>query len=283
MTLPSSPTHVLPAAEDVAAAFRVYRQDHASEVRDRLTYMFMPLVHRVAARYRTFGVPLDDLYQIGYVGLLTAIAQYDPERGVPFEAYARPFISGEMRHHFRSQGSAVRRPRWIYELDYHIRRKVDELSQQLGRLPTLTEIADAVNVGEDGVLEVLRAREAVQAISLDDPGGNGGEDPAIRREVIVHKYYQSLQLPIEDRIRVAEAVERLSVLQRKVIYYLFYMDLTQTEAAKKLRISQRHVSRLMYAAVTRLREMLKADFDVSRSHAGKHKRPRRAPRSLGSP
>ncbi len=275
--------HVPPATADVAQVFRTYRQQRSIALRDELTYTFMPLVHRIAARYRSFGVPMEDLHQIGYVGLMTAIAQYDPERGVPFEAYARPFISGEIRHHFRSQGTAVRRPRWIYELDYRIRRKVDELTQRLGRLPTLSEIANAVNVSDDGVLEVLRAREAVRAVSLDDTGGNGGEEPSVRREAIVHKYYQTLQLPIEDRIRVAEAVERLSVLQRKVIYYLFYMDLTQTEAAKKLRISQRHVSRLMYAAVGRLREMLKADFDISPSRSKKRKGPGRAPGSFGPP
>lgn len=251
---------------DVTELFRAYRANRTPELHARLTMSFTPLVHRIAGRYQSFGVPIEDLRQIGYLGLLTAIGQFDPHRGVPFDAYARPFITGEIRHHLRSQGTPIRRPRWIYELDYQIRKQVDALSQQLGRLPTLPEIAEAVNVAEDGVLEVLRARGATQVLSLEELNGEGAGDP-VQRSRIVHKHYETLHLPIEDRIRILQAVERLSELQRKVIYYLFYMDLTQTETAKKLRVSQKHVSRVMYAAVTRLREMLKADFDLSGSPA----------------
>ena len=271
---------------DVAVLFRAYRIDRSSELHARLTTLFIPLVHRIAGRYQSFGVPIEDLRQIGYLGLLTAIGQFDPERGVPFDAYARPFITGEIRHHLRSQGTVIRRPRWIYELDYEIRKQVDELSQRLGRLPTLPEIAEAVNVAEAGVLEVLRARGATQVLSLDEVNGEGSGEP-IQRAFIVHKHYETLHLPIEDRIRIAQAVERLSELQRKVVYYLFYMDLTQTETAKKLRVSQKHVSRVMHAAVVRLREMLKADYDVSgppvaafpRSRARKRRGPEESPGS----
>ena len=249
---------------ELIGLFRAYRVDRSPEIHARLTTAFMPLVHRIAGRYQSFGVPIEDLRQIGYLGLLTAIGQYDPERGVPFDAYARPFVTGEIRHHLRSQGTVIRRPRWIYELDYQIRKQVDVLSQRLGRLPTLPEIADAVNVAEAGILEVLRARGATQVLALDDVSGEGSSDP-IQRAFVVHKHYETLQLPIEDRIRIAQAVERLSDLQRKVVYYLFYMDLTQTETAKKLQVSQKHVSRVMHAAVGRLREMLKADYDLSGS------------------
>lgn len=252
------------ADPDATALFRAYRRERSADLHARLTTIFMPLVHRIAARYQSFGIPIEDLRQIGYLGLLTAIGQFDPERGVPFDAYARPFITGEIRHHLRSQGTAIRRPRWIYELDYQIRRQVDELSQRLGRLPTLPEIAEAVNVAEDGVLEVLRARGATQVLSLDEVTGEGPGEP-VQRSYIVHKHYETLHLPVEDRIRIAQAVERLSELQRKVVYYLFYMDLTQTETARKLRVSQKHVSRVMYTAMARLREMLKADYDLGKA------------------
>ena len=258
---------------DVTALFRAYRVDRAPELHARLTTTFMPLVHRIAGRYQSFGVPIEDLRQMGYLGLLTAIGQFDPERGVPFDAYARPFITGEIRHHLRSQGTVIRRPRWIYELDYQIRKQVDELSQRLGRLPTLPEIAEAVNVAEAGFLEVLRARGATQVLSLDEVNAEGPGDP-VQRGFIVHKHYETMHLPIEDRIRIAQAVERLSDLQRRVVYYLFYMDLTQTETAKKLRVSQKHVSRVMHAAVVRLREMLKADYDVPASPVPAFPRPR---------
>src|SRR3990170_2997195 len=271
------------ARSEETSLFRAYHANPSPDLHGRLTEIFMPLVHRIAARYRTFGVPIEDLRQIGYLGLLTAIGQFDPARGVPFDAYARPFITGEIRHHLRSQGTMIRRPRWIYELDYEIRKQVDELSQRLGRLPTLPEIAEAVNVAEAGVLEVLRARGATQVLSLDEVNGEGSGEP-IQRAFIVHKHYETLHLPIEDRIRIAQAVERLSDLQRKVVYYLFYMDLTQTETAKKLRVSQKHVSRVMHAAVVRLREMLKADYDVPgapvpvlRSRARKRRGPEGSP------
>lgn len=257
----------------VTTLFRAYRVGRAPEIHAQLTTLFMPLVHRIAARYQSFGVPIEDLRQIGYLGLLTAIGQFDPERGVPFDAYARPFVTGEIRHHLRSQGAVIRRPRWIYELDYQIRKQVDELSQRLGRLPTLPEIAEAANVAEAGILEVLRARGATQVLSLDDVNGEGTGDP-VQRAFIVHKHYETLHLPIEDRIRIMQAVERLSELQRKVVFYLFYLDLTQTETAKKLRVSQKHVSRVMHAALVRLREMLKPDYDVTAAAAPAFPRPR---------
>ena len=265
------------ARSEETSLFRAYHANPSPDLHGRLTEIFMPLVHRIAARYRTFGVPIEDLRQIGYLGLLTAIGQFDPARGVPFDAYARPFITGEIRHHLRSQGTIIRRPRWIYELDYQVRQRVDELTQRLGRLPSLPEIAEAVNVSEAGVLEVLRARAATQAVSLDDVIGEGPGE-TVQRELIVHKHYQTLQLPIEDRIRIAQAVERLSELQRRVVYYLFYRDLTQTETAKKLRVSQKHVSRVMHAALVRLRELLKADFEAS-ARSSKRRGPEGSPGS----
>lgn len=241
--------------DDIEGRFRAYRatQDHA--ILSGLVVELMPLVPKVVSHYDRSGVPREDLQQLGYLGLMTAASLYDPDRGVAFEQFARHFIAGEIRHFLRDGGSPIRKPRWLYELDGRVRRAVAELSQRLHRAPTLEEISREVNVAEDGVLEVLRAREVVHVESLDALMETSG-GRTVRREKIVHRYYETFHLPVEDKILLAEAIEKLSALQRKVIYYLFYMDLTQTEVAERLRISQKHVSRTMHNALARLRQTL---------------------------
>ncbi len=254
-------SHPVPRVEDASTSdlFREYRTHPTPEVHTQLTARFMPLVHQLARRYSRSGIPLDDLSQIGYIGLMSAIAHFDPDRGVKFETYARHLIAGEIRHYLRDQGTTVRRPRWLYELDHRVTRSVAELNQRLGRPPTIHEIAGDVSVAEDDVLEVLRARESLRFVSLDEEREGDDGVPMAQRDRIGSKDVVNSHLPIEDRILIADAIERLSALQREVIYYLFYMDLTQTEAAKKLGISQKHVSRVMHTAIKRLRETLQAE------------------------
>ena len=253
--------HPAPRAEDSSAVdlFREFRTHPTSELHTELTARFMPLVHQLARRYSRSGIPMDDLSQIGYIGLMSALAHFDPDRGVKFETYARHLIAGEIRHYLRDQGTTVRRPRWLYELDHRVTRAVAELNQRLGRPPTIPEIAGDVSVGEDEVLEVLRARESLRFVSLDEEREGDDGVPMAQRDRIGTKDVASMHLPIEDRILINDAIERLSDLQREVIYYLFYLDLTQTEAAKKLGISQKHVSRVMHSAIKRLKETLQAE------------------------
>lgn len=239
--------------------FYKYRSDPTPDLHAELTSRFMPLVHQLARRYSRSGIPLEDLSQIGYIGLMSAIAHFDPDRGVKFETYARHLIAGEIRHYLRDQGTTVRRPRWLYELDHRVTRAVADLNQRLGRPPTIMEIAGDVGVGEDDVLEVLRARESLRFISLDEEREGDDGVPMAQRDRIGTRDVSPPRLPLEDRILINDAIERLSTLQREVIYYLFYMDLTQTEAAKKLGISQKHVSRVMHMAIKRLRETLQAE------------------------
>lgn len=245
-----------PGGDSSAALFRAYRDERTDDLRGQLTTLFMPLVHQVARRYARAGIPLDDLHQIGYIGLMHAVANFDPDRNVKFETYARHLIAGEIRHYLRDQGTTVRRPRWLYELDHQVSRTVVGLTQRLGRPPIPAEIAAAAGISTDEVDEVLRAREALRFVSLDEE--RQGEDgvPMSQRDRITDAHTAAPPMPIEDRIYLADAVERLSGLQRKVIYALFYLDLTQTEAARKLGISQKHVSRLMHAALRRLRTSL---------------------------
>ena len=202
------------------------------------------------------GIPTEDLHQIGYIGLMNAVAHFDPDRSVKFETYARHLIAGEIRHYLRDQGTTVRRPRWLYEMDHRISRAVTDLTQRVGRPPTIAEIANEVNVAEDDVHEVLRARESLRFVSLDEEREGDDGAPIAQRDRIGNHHAFGGGLRVEERVLIADAIERLSALQRRVIYYLFYLDLTQTETAKHLGISQKHVSRVMHAALKRLREAL---------------------------
>ncbi|OLC28301.1 MAG: hypothetical protein AUH31_09770 [Armatimonadetes bacterium 13_1_40CM_64_14] len=242
-------------ADDTGVLFRAYRATRATDLHGRLTTLFMPLVHQVARRYGRSGIPTDDLHQIGYIGLMNAVSNFDPGRSVKFETYARHLIAGEIRHYMRDQGTTVRRPRWLYEMDHRIARAMTDLTQRIGRPPTSAEVAREIQVAEGEVAEVLQARESLRLVSLDEERESDDGAPIAQRDRISTKHGAGA-VAVEDRVLITDAVERLSGLQRKVIYYLFYLDLTQTEAARKLGISQKHVSRVMHAALRRLRETM---------------------------
>jgi RNA polymerase sigma-B factor len=238
--------------------FRDYRASRSPDLHEKLTTRFMPLVHQVARRYARSGIPLEDLHQIGYIGLMHAVTNFDPDRQVKFETYARHLIAGEIRHYLRDQGTTVRRPRWLYEMDHRVNRAMASLSQRIGRPPTPAEIAREIQASEDEVVEVLQARESLRLVSLDEEREGDDGAPIAQRDRITTKHAAGA-MAVEERVLVHDAVERLSDLQRKVIYYLFFLDLTQTEAARRLGISQKHVSRVMHAALRRLRETLRPE------------------------
>lgn len=244
--------------DDPGLLFRAYRARRSPELHARLTCLYMPLVQQVARRYARSGIPTEDLLQIGYIGLMNAVSNFDPERSVKFETYARHLIAGEIRHYLRDQGTTVRRPRWLYEMDHRISRAIADLTQRKGRPPTTAEIAREVDALEEEVVEVLQARESLRLISLDEEREGDDGAPIAARDRVTAKHLAG-HVPVEDRVLITDAIERLSTLQRKVIYYLFFLDLTQTEAARKLGISQKHVSRVMHAALRRLREALRPE------------------------
>ncbi len=232
------------------ALFREYRATGNPVLHARICAAYAPLVERIARMYRSSGEPLEDLVQVGYVGLLLAVNRFDPDRGVKFQTYASHLIAGEIRHYLRDQVGVVRRPRWLGKLSRELDRTVERLQREKGKLPTVEEIAQAMNIAPEGVREIFHARAAQSPLSLD-----GAREERIRR--IRHLRYESFQLPVEDRITVQQAMERLTELQRKVLYLLFYQDLTETEAARRLRISQRHVSRVMHKALRQMAQLLR--------------------------
>lgn len=241
--------------EDLRALIVSYRQDPTPDRQAELAARLLPLVSQVAQRYAGLGTATDDLVQVGSIGLLHAIANFDLDRGVRFETYARHLIAGEIRHYLRDQGSVVRRPRWFHELDHRVRQAASALTQRLGRLPLVSEIAEELGIPVQWVMEAARTRESFRFLSLDEVREDGDGTPVTAYDRLSSEHLFG-QITSEDRVLLADAVDRLSEMQRKVIYCLFYLDLTQTEAAHHLGISQKHVSRMMHAAVRRLREAL---------------------------
>jgi RNA polymerase sigma-B factor len=218
--------------------------------REELAKEFLPLAEYFARRFSGRGEPVEDLTQTASLGLLNAIDRFDPERGVPFSTYAAATIVGELKRHFRDRGWALRVPRNVQETAILVNRTVSSMWQDLGRAPTVAEIAKAADIGEDDVLQALDALQAYTTDSLDAPVGNaastaaesiGGED-------------RSFQVS-EDWLSLAPALRDLPERERTILYLRFFEGRTQTEIAEELGISQMHVSRLVSQSLERLRKL----------------------------
>lgn len=225
-------------------------------ITDNEILKYKPLVKIIASKFKNSGEPLEDLEQLGYIGLINAINLYNQQRKVKFETYASWFISGEIRHYIRDKHQAVRIPHWITELNKKIDEFIVSYREEKKKTPSLKKIAEEFNLTEEGVKEVLKARDVVHTVSIDQ--GNRDYDyheyPVL--EKIKNDHYKSFQLPIEDLIALDLALNKLKNLQRKVVNYIFIKDLTQTKTAKELAISQRQVSRIKNEALKSLKEEL---------------------------
>jgi RNA polymerase sigma-B factor len=225
-------------------------------ITDDLILKYRPLVKNIAYKFKNSGEPLEDLVQLGYIGLINAINLYNCQRNVKFETYASWFISGEIRHYIRDKHQAIRIPYWITELNRKIDEFIVKYKKETKQIPSLKKIAEKFNLTEEGVKEVLKARDVVHVVSIDQDRRNYDCDEYPVLEKIKNDHYQSFKLPIEDLIALEVAVNKLKNLQRKVINYIFVKDLTQIKAAKKLAISQRQVSRIKNKALKSLKEEL---------------------------
>jgi RNA polymerase sigma-B factor len=238
--------------EEVEALLREYLRSRDPMIQARLSAWFGPMVHRIASQFRGRGEPLEDLVQVGHVGLLQALNRYDPRKGVPFRTYAAAVVAGEIRHHLRDHGRLIRLPRWLGKVLREMDRAVDAFWATQGRAPSVEELARTLNVAPEGVERILRLRAMRTPLVLEP------EEIRRLRASLRHQRYESFQLPIEDRITVLAALERLREVERKVIYALFYLDLTETEAARWLRMSQRQISRVLHRALDRLSALVRA-------------------------
>ncbi|MGH2751329.1 MAG: RNA polymerase sigma factor SigF [Actinomycetota bacterium] len=242
---------------EVRRLFNDYRaagDDERTRLRERLVDQYIGLVEFLARRFRNRGEPLEDLVQVGTIGLLKAIERFDLEREVEFSTYATPTIVGELKRHFRDKGWAVRVPRRLQELHLELTKVVSNLGQELGRSPTVTEIAKAAGTSEENVLEGLEIAQAYNFTSLDAPIDSGDSGSTSFADQLGSEDHQLANL--EYRAALAPEMAKLPERERNILYLRFFRGMTQSEIADKLGISQMHVSRLLNRTLMRLREAL---------------------------
>ncbi|MFB3880218.1 MAG: sigma-70 family RNA polymerase sigma factor [Armatimonadota bacterium] len=231
----------------------------AAALRDRLIAQHLYLVQTAARKFAGLGESHEDLLQEGAMGLINAVDLYDPDRGVQFSTYATHLVEGQIRHYLRDRGKLIKQPAWVQELTTRIVKASDALTQQLNRPPTPEEIAHHVGTSPDNVRRMLEARERSKVASLDAARSeDDDQSPAVDPEKLRSDDHDGLHLPIEDRIFLRDAISRLKTLERRVVHNFYYLDLNQTEIARKLGISVNYASYLLRGAVVKLRKAFDA-------------------------
>ncbi|MFE9397245.1 RNA polymerase sigma factor SigF [Streptomyces flavidovirens] len=223
-----------------------------AELRNRLVRMHLPLVEHLARRFRNRGEPLDDLTQVATIGLIKSVDRFDPERGVEFSTYATPTVVGEIKRHFRDKGWAVRVPRRLQELRLSLTTATAELSQQHGRSPTVHELAERLGISEEEVLEGLESANAYSTLSLDVPDTDD-ESPAVADTLGSED--EALE-GVEYRESLKPLLEDLPPREKRILLLRFFGNMTQSQIAQEVGISQMHVSRLLARTLAQLREKL---------------------------
>jgi RNA polymerase sigma-B factor len=234
-------------ADRERALLRAYHEDGDTRARDELAEQMVPLARALAGRYSGRGEPLEDLVQVACVGVMKAIEGFDLSRDVRFSSYATPTVLGELKRHFRDKTWAMRVPRGMQELQIEIAKSRDKLTSELGRSPTVQEIADDVDQPFEEVLITIQSQDARRTRSLDEPTGEdvtladtiGTSDPEIGRA--------------EMRVLLDDALDVLSPRDREVLRLRFSEDLTQTEISQCVGVSQMQVSRIIRQALATLR------------------------------
>ncbi|WP_435974951.1 RNA polymerase sigma factor SigF [Streptomyces sp. Qhu_M48] len=226
-------------------------------VRDTLIELNLPLVRYAAARFRSRNEPMEDIVQVGTIGLIKAIDRFDCERGVEFPTFAMPTVVGEIKRFFRDTSWSVRVPRRLQELRLALTKASDELAQKLDRSPTVPELAAVLGVSEEDVVDGLAVGNAYTASSLDSPSpeDDGGEGSLADRL----GYEDTALEGVEYRESLKPLLAKLPPRERQIIMLRFFANMTQSQIGEEVGISQMHVSRLLTRTLAQLREGLIAD------------------------
>jgi RNA polymerase sigma-B factor len=233
----------------VDALLIAYHREGDRVARERALVELMPLVRALASRYAGRGEPLEDLVQVGALGLVKAVDRFDVDRGVEFSSYAVPTIVGEIRRHFRDKAWAMHVPRRIKELSVRLARVLDELTNELGRSPTVAELAEAAGAEEEEVIDALDSAHAYSTRSLHAPFEDGGDDSLAEKLGEEETGYRD----VEDGSIVATGLDALDERERRIVELRFFDEMTQSQIAAEIGISQMHVSRLLRRALVKMR------------------------------
>ncbi len=234
------------------AKFKEYGRTGERSVRDELIEAHLRLAEHLARRFSNRGVALDDLVQVASLGLVKAVERFDPDRGLEFSTFATPTIVGELKRPFRDKGWSVRVPRRVQELHVEINTLVGELTQRLGRSPTIAELAGMASTSEEEVLEAMEAAQAYRSASIDAPTGGGDDDT---RGLAAQLGDEDVNLfEAENRLLIADLLTTLPKREQLMLRLRFFEGMTQSQIADRLGISQMHVSRLLAKSLGQLRD-----------------------------
>jgi RNA polymerase sigma-B factor len=243
---------------DDRTLLRRYHESGDLAAREQLIEQYMSLVRSLARRYSYRGEQLDDLVQIGAIGLIKAIDRFDIQRGVELTTYATPNIIGEIKRHFRDKGWSVRVPRGLQELNVKLSKIIEEQTVQLGRSPTIPELAKLSNSDEEDVLEAIESGRAYSSVSLSAGGSGSDEDGEL--DPLESLGAEEPQYEVsEDRAVLAPGFRALDERERLILHLRFFKGLTQSQIAQQVGISQMHVSRLIRRALEKIREEIGSD------------------------
>ena len=229
--------------------FRLYKEKGDEEARDQLIVSHLNLVRFLASKFKNRGEPLDDLVQVGTIGLIKAIDRFDPERGLEFTTYATPTILGEIKRHFRDKGWSIRVPRRLQELSAKVNQATDELTVELQRSPSVEEIAAKLGVGAEEILEAMESSVSLEA------GGSSEDDEAPALIDRLGSVDEDLDAS-DDRMVIDDAIRDFSPREQEIVRMRFIDGLTQVEIAKRLGVSQVQVSRLLRRTLRKIQDKI---------------------------
>ena len=234
--------------------FHLYKQEGDTEARDQLVVSHLNLVRFLAGKFRNRGETMEDLVQVGTIGLIKAIDRFDPDRGLEFTTFATPTIMGEIKRHFRDKGWSVRVPRRLQELSAKVNQAKEDLLREMHREPTVDEVATYVGATVEEVLEAMEASKAYSSTSLEAPS-EGDEDDM--PSILDHYPAEDSEMEAtDDRMLLEDAMRGLSPREQEVVRMRYEQGLTQVEIAKALGISQVQVSRMLRKVLKDLQERI---------------------------